>query len=124
MPARSSLATDATTATIFRSASSSKGLEGEAFDDAAVRGARARCWQPRARYPIAAVAGHEHVAPGRKSDPGAGFDWARAAPSRAAREAALARPERPTCAQGLARPCRGEIGDNRIVTNVRVRRYR
>jgi len=30
----------------------------------------------RARYPIDAVAGHCHVAPGRKSDPGAGFDWA------------------------------------------------
>lgn len=30
----------------------------------------------RARYPIAAVAGHCHVAPGRKSDPGAHFDWA------------------------------------------------
>ena len=28
------------------------------------------------RYPIAHVAGHEHVAPGRKQDPGAGFDWA------------------------------------------------
>ena len=28
------------------------------------------------RYPIADVAGHEHVAPGRKNDPGAGFDWA------------------------------------------------
>jgi AmpD protein len=25
--------------------------------------------------PIAAIAGHEHVAPGRKSDPGACFDW-------------------------------------------------
>ncbi len=30
-----------------------------------------------ARYPISAIAGHEHVAPGRKQDPGAGFDWAR-----------------------------------------------
>ena len=30
----------------------------------------------RARYPIRAVAGHEHVAPGRKKDPGSGFDWA------------------------------------------------
>jgi AmpD protein len=29
------------------------------------------------RYPIAAIAGHEHVAPGRKHDPGPGFDWAR-----------------------------------------------
>jgi AmpD protein len=27
------------------------------------------------RYPLRYVAGHEHVAPGRKHDPGAGFDW-------------------------------------------------
>ena len=27
------------------------------------------------RYPLRGVAGHEHVAPGRKADPGAGFDW-------------------------------------------------
>lgn len=27
------------------------------------------------RYPIAHIAGHEHIAPGRKADPGAGFDW-------------------------------------------------
>ena len=26
-------------------------------------------------YPIAHIAGHEHVAPGRKQDPGSGFDW-------------------------------------------------
>jgi N-acetyl-anhydromuramoyl-L-alanine amidase len=26
-------------------------------------------------YPIAHVAGHEHIAPGRKTDPGSGFDW-------------------------------------------------
>lgn len=29
----------------------------------------------RTRYPIAAIAGHCHVAPGRKSDPGPFFDW-------------------------------------------------
>jgi N-acetyl-anhydromuramoyl-L-alanine amidase len=28
------------------------------------------------RYPIAEVVGHEHVAPGRKRDPGRAFDWA------------------------------------------------
>jgi AmpD protein len=26
-------------------------------------------------YPIAHLAGHEHIAPGRKQDPGPGFDW-------------------------------------------------
>ena len=27
------------------------------------------------RYPLADVAGHEHIAPGRKTDPGPFFDW-------------------------------------------------
>jgi AmpD protein len=30
----------------------------------------------RTRYPIDALAGHCHIAPGRKTDPGPSFDWA------------------------------------------------
>lgn len=54
-----------------------EGLEGEPFEaaqyDALVALARAIA----RRYPVAAVAGHEHVAPGRKRDPGEGFEWHR-----------------------------------------------
>jgi AmpD protein len=31
----------------------------------------------RTRHPIRAVQGHQHIAPGRKTDPGEAFDWAR-----------------------------------------------
>lgn len=31
----------------------------------------------RARHPLKAARGHEHIAPGRKTDPGVAFDWGR-----------------------------------------------
>lgn len=36
----------------------------------------------RRRYPIEAVVGHSDISPGRKTDPGNGFDWKRISPSR------------------------------------------
>ncbi len=51
------------------------------------------------RYPIADMAGHEHIAPGRKSDPGPAFDWARARRlivARNTQRAGVGMPESPT----------------------------
>jgi AmpD protein len=54
-----------------------EGLEGERFELAQYERLAALIRALAERYPIAAVVGHEHVAPGRKQDPGAGFDWSR-----------------------------------------------
>lgn len=56
-----------------------EGLEGERFEDAQYETLAQLARALSARYPIAHVAGHEHIAPGRKYDPGPGFDWARLA---------------------------------------------
>jgi AmpD protein len=56
-----------------------EGLEGEAFAPAQYRALVGLLHDLRTRYPIEHVAGHEHVAPGRKQDPGAAFDWRRLA---------------------------------------------
>jgi N-acetyl-anhydromuramoyl-L-alanine amidase len=52
-----------------------EGLEGTAFEDAQYETLRSLCAALAQRYPIAHIAGHEHIAPGRKQDPGPGFDW-------------------------------------------------
>ena len=53
-----------------------EGLEGHAFEPAQYEALATICAAIAQRYPIRHVAGHEHIAPGRKNDPGAGFDWA------------------------------------------------
>lgn len=62
-----------------------EGLEGETFTDPQYRALARLLAALRRACPIEAIAGHEHVAPGRKADPGAGFDWPRLLGSRAAR---------------------------------------
>lgn len=54
-----------------------EGLEGEPFDEHQYPLLARLIGVLAARYPIREIAGHEHVAPGRKRDPGAGFDWPR-----------------------------------------------
>lgn len=58
------------------------GIELEGSDDDVFEEAQYRCLSGlveclRHRYPIAAVAGHADISPGRKTDPGTHFDWTR-----------------------------------------------
>lgn len=53
-----------------------EGLEGQAFEPAQYETLSHLCAAVAQHYPIEHVAGHEHIAPGRKHDPGPGFDWA------------------------------------------------
>ena len=54
-----------------------EGLEGGLFEDAQYRQLGRLLALLHRRYPLQEAVGHEHVAPGRKADPGPGFDWAR-----------------------------------------------
>jgi len=54
-----------------------EGLDGDLFDAAQYTTLTALCASLMQRYPIAHFVGHEHIAPVRKKDPGAGFDWHR-----------------------------------------------
>lgn len=53
-----------------------EGLEGEPFETVQYTRLAALLRALQRRHGAFDVAGHEHVAPGRKADPGAGFDWA------------------------------------------------
>ena len=52
-----------------------EGLEGGPFEPAQYRVLASLLRALRRRCPLTEVVGHEHVAPGRKCDPGPGFDW-------------------------------------------------
>ena len=53
-----------------------EGLEGDTFEPAQYQALAELGEAIRLQYPLAHVAGHEHIAPGRKLVPGPGFDWA------------------------------------------------
>jgi AmpD protein len=52
-----------------------EGVEGGLFEDSQYETLTSLCAAILQHYPIAHIAGHEHIAPGRKADPGNGFDW-------------------------------------------------
>lgn len=52
-----------------------EGLEGETFEDAQYETLASLGAALAQHYPIRRIAGHEHIAPGRKADPGPGFHW-------------------------------------------------
>lgn len=54
-----------------------EGLEGQTFEETQYVTLTNLCEALAKHYPIAHIAGHEDIAPGRKGDPGAGFDWPR-----------------------------------------------
>ncbi|MDZ7589125.1 MAG: 1,6-anhydro-N-acetylmuramyl-L-alanine amidase AmpD [Rubrivivax sp.] len=74
-----------------------EGLEGQRFETAQYRQLAVLLRALAGRYPIAEAVGHEQVAPGRKSDPGPGFDW-----SELRRALRRHRPRLPTAGNGAA----------------------
>jgi len=52
-----------------------EGLEGLGFEPGQYQSLARLIKVLRARYPLQEIVGHEHIAPGRKQDPGLGFDW-------------------------------------------------
>ncbi|WP_439519690.1 1,6-anhydro-N-acetylmuramyl-L-alanine amidase AmpD [Hydrogenophaga sp.] len=72
-----------------------EGLEGDTFEPAQYQTLAKLCTELARRYPVSQVAGHEHIAPQRKQDPGPGFEW-----TRLRRELGWAHACFPECAPG------------------------
>ncbi|AVP58979.1 1,6-anhydro-N-acetylmuramyl-L-alanine amidase AmpD [Pulveribacter suum] len=54
-----------------------EGLEGQRFESAQYAALLRLCRALMEQFPIRFIAGHEHIAPQRKGDPGSGFEWPR-----------------------------------------------
>jgi AmpD protein len=54
-----------------------EGTDEAPFEDAQYASLAGLLLDLRNRLPLRAIAAHSEIAPGRKTDPGAGFDWAR-----------------------------------------------
>ena len=54
-----------------------EGLEGATFEEAQYETLASVCAALLAAYSISYLAGHDHIASGRKQDPGSGFEWLR-----------------------------------------------
>lgn len=54
-----------------------EGTDHEAYTDAQYHALKHLTLALRVRHPLTAVRGHEHIAPGRKTDPGPQFNWRR-----------------------------------------------
>ncbi len=52
-----------------------EGVEGGHFEASQYETLVSLCAAILQGYGVTAIAGHEHIAPGRKHDPGVGFDW-------------------------------------------------
>jgi len=52
-----------------------EGVDTDIFSDEQYISLRCLCTAIAAQYPITFLAGHEHIAPGRKTDPGPGLRW-------------------------------------------------
>jgi len=52
-----------------------EGLEGDSFTPGQYQSLTGLVQSVAQHYPLAHMAGHEHIAPGRKLDPGPGFRW-------------------------------------------------